>query len=156
MIYDKTASLFSTPGESGAILSGAPTDYAHALKEYSRELGMAFQIVDDILDFEGTPEEVGKPIGSDLAHGILTLPALIAMERYPTDNPIRKFFENRDDQDLLATAVDMVQQPSVIDAAFAAAQQRCSVSRKALMSLPKNQSRDSLDELLDYVVTRRN
>ena len=155
-IYDKTASLFTTAGESGAILSGAPTDYAHALKEYSRELGMAFQIVDDILDFEGTPEEVGKPIGSDLAHGILTLPALIAMERYPTDNPIRKFFENRDDQDLLATAVDMVQQPSVIDAAFAAAQQRCSVSRKALMSLPKNQSRDSLDELLDYVITRRN
>lgn len=155
-IYDKTASLFTTAGESGAILSGAPADHVQALKVYSLELGMAFQIVDDILDFEGTPEEVGKPVGSDLAHGILTLPALIAMQKYPTDNPIRRFFENREDQNLLSTAVDMVQQPSVIGAAFVIAEQRCSVSREALFSLPKNQSRDSLDELLNYVITRRN
>jgi all-trans-nonaprenyl-diphosphate synthase len=154
-IYDKTASLFTTAGESGAVLSGAPVQHSEALKEYSRELGMAFQIIDDILDFEGTPEEVGKPIGSDLAHGILTLPALIAIEQYPTDNPIRRFFADREDTDLLAKAVDMVQQRSIIDEAFAIAEQRCSVSREALLSLPKNPSRDSLDELLNYVITRR-
>ena len=66
-ICNKTASLFSTAGESGAILSGAPDDVVQALKRYSHNIGMAFQIVDDILDFEGDEEEVGKPVGNDLS-----------------------------------------------------------------------------------------
>ena len=154
-IYDKTASLFSTAGESGAILSGAPGHYVRALKEYSCQLGIAFQIVDDILDFQGTVAEVGKPVGSDLAHGILTLPALIAMERCETEDPIRKFFQHPQDEDRLAAAVDFVQQPSIIQSAYSVAEERSQKAREALMTLPKNPSRDSLEELLGYVVARR-
>jgi geranylgeranyl pyrophosphate synthase len=154
-IYDKTASLFSTAGESGAILSGAPDHHVRALKEYSCQLGIAFQIVDDILDFEGTVAEVGKPVGSDLAHGILTLPSLIAMERCGEDDPIRKFFQSPQDMELLAAAVDLVQQPPIIEAAYAIAEQRSRMAREALMTLPRNPSRDSLEELLAYVVARR-
>ena len=154
-IYDKTASLFSAAGESGGILSGAPDQYVRALKEYSCQLGIAFQIVDDILDFEGTVAEVGKPVGSDLARGILTLPALIAMERSEKEDPIGKFFQHPQDKKLLAAAVDMVQQPSIIEAAYAIAEERSQKAREALMTLPRNPSRDSLEELLGYVVARR-
>ncbi len=154
-IYDKTASLFSTAGESGAILSGAPDHFVRALKEYSCQLGMAFQIVDDILDFEGTVAEVGKPVGRDLAHGILTLPALIAVERSGSDNPVREFFQRPQDEGLLAAALDLVQRPSNIEAAYAVARKRCQVARDNLMMLPRNPSRDALEELLDYVVARR-
>lgn len=154
-IYEKTASLFATAGESGAILSGAPDSHVRALKTYSQELGTAFQIVDDILDFQGTPEEIGKPVGSDLANGILTLPALIAMQKYPMDNPIPKFFTDQGNMGLLSNAVDMVQHPEIINAAFSVAEDRCDASREALLSLPKNPSRDSLEELQSYVMQRR-
>lgn len=155
-IYDKTASLFTTAGESGAILSGASSGHVRALKEYSRQLGMAFQIVDDILDFQGTSEEFGKPVGSDLAHGILTLPSLIALEHYPKNNPILKFFAQKDDKTLLSKALDMVRQPNIIDEAFEIAANRCEVAKTALCALPKSTSRDSLEGLLHYVLTRRN
>ena len=155
-IYSKTASLFSMAGETGATLSGAPNVVIAALKEYALELGMAFQIVDDILDFQGSEEEIGKPIGSDLAHGIMTLPAFIALERHPRDNPIEAYFNGHsEDEALLQKAVEMCSQPEIIDAAYSEASRRCDVARKALHTLPKTPSRQSLDDLLDYVVIRR-
>ncbi len=60
------------------------TDQGQALRDYGENLGMAFQIADDILDFTGSDEELGKPAGSDLMHGTLTLPSLLLIERYPT------------------------------------------------------------------------
>ena len=67
----------------GAILSGAPEETVQRFHTFGHCLGMAFQIVDDILDFQGTESEVGKPVGADLAQGVLTLPALLLQERYP-------------------------------------------------------------------------
>ncbi len=155
-IYSKTASLFSTAGETGAVLSGAPEEQVAALKKYSGELGMAFQIVDDILDFEGAEQEIGKPVGSDLASGIMTLPAFIALERQPVDNPIETYFEDPDcDDDLLHKALDLIQQPDIMDEAYAEASRRCEVARGALMTLPDIPARRALEELLDYVVVRR-
>ena len=66
-IYKKTASLFTTAAESGAVLSGAPEHTIQALRDYGYNLGMAFQIIDDILDFNGLREEIGKPVGNDLS-----------------------------------------------------------------------------------------
>ena len=155
-IYNKTASLFSTSGETGAILSGAPDDQVNALREYSRELGMAFQIVDDILDFQGDEDEIGKPVGSDLANGIMTLPAFIAREASPAGNPIDVFLNDETgDNALLAEAVEMIRQPKIINAAYNEAARRCSVARDALHTLPHTPSRESLEQLLDYMLTRR-
>ena len=80
-IGGKTASLFATACEGGAMVSGQPEQAVHALREYGYNFGMAFQIVDDILDFTGDEAEMGKPVGSDLMQGTLTLPALLLMER---------------------------------------------------------------------------
>ena len=155
-IYNKTASLFSTSGETGAVLSGAPKEQVAALKEYSRELGMAFQIVDDILDFQGDEDEIGKPVGSDLANGIMTLPAFIARAGSPSGNPIEAYFrDDGEDDALLAEAVEFIRQPKIIDAAYDEAARRCEVARDALGVLPQTPSRDSLEHLLDYMLTRR-
>ena len=153
-IYDKTASLFTTAAESGAVLSGASEDDVQALKAYGYNLGMAFQIADDIMDFEGSPEEIGKPVGSDLAQGILTLPTLIAIERNPGDNPISTLCRRHDDAEALRQAMGLVQDPSIMEEAFAVADQ---FSRKALDSLAAvgpAEARDSLEELVSFLVRR--
>jgi geranylgeranyl pyrophosphate synthase len=153
-IYCKTASLFTMAAESGAVLSGAPEDRVQALKEYGYNLGMAYQIADDILDFEGSSEETGKPEGSDLAQGVLTLPTIIAMERHPEDGPIQALCESPNDSDALKRAVDLVQGPAVMEEAFAVAEQ---FSRKALNSLDaldRNDARDSLAGLVPCLVRR--
>ena len=154
-IYNKTASLFSTAGESGAILSGAPTEVVEALKEYSYNLGMAFQIVDDILDFQGIEEEIGKPVGNDLSHGIMTLPAVIVMERYPEHNPIADLFQRPNDETYLKRAVDMIQKSSAIEDSYSIARQFCGKAVNALGALPRSPYRDSLEELVEYVMSRR-
>ena len=154
-IYHKTASLFTTASESGAVLSGLSENYVGALRDYGQNLGMAFQIVDDILDFDGNEQEIGKPVGSDLAHGILTLPALIAMERYPNENVIPQLFSRSGDEELLQRSVEMVQDAAILDECYAVANDYCAKARSSLMSLPKNASRDSLEEIIGYVTARR-
>ena len=155
-IYNKTASLFSTAGETGATLSGAPPSEVDALRRYSRELGMAFQIVDDILDFQGDEAEIGKPVGSDLASGIMTLPAFIALERQPEENPITAYLSGgAEDAELLDAAVELISQPEIIEAAYDEAARRCEIARAALNALPNTESRQSLSALLDYLLSRR-
>ena len=154
-IFSKTASLFAVSGESAATISGAPDKHISALRKYAYELGMAFQIVDDILDFEGTQEEFGKPVGSDLAHGVMTLPTFIALDRRNGGNPVKAYFEDRNNEDLLAEAIDMIRQPEIMAQAYSEASRRCEVAGDALRTLPESPSRRSLELLLDYVVRRR-
>ncbi len=73
-IYSKTASLFAAAAEAGAVLGHAPEERVQLLRSYGQHLGMAFQIMDDILDFVGDERQMGKPVGSDLRQGIATLP----------------------------------------------------------------------------------
>ena len=154
-ISDKTASLFSTAGESGALLSGGPEQIVQALREYGHNIGMAFQIVDDILDFEGTQEEIGKPVGADLSHGIMTLPALIAMERYPERNPIPELFQRPEDENCLTRCVEMIQDSSIISDSYSVAEGFCRKAAQALQTLPRNPSRDALESIVEYVLERR-
>ncbi len=153
--YNKTASLFSTAGESGAILSGASEETVSALKEYSCNLGMAYQIVDDILDFNGSQKEFGKPVGSDLSQGKLTLPAMLAAQRDPENNPIPGLFRSPDDPERLRRSVEMVQDPCVIDDAYSMARDLCDRATHSLRALPPIPARDSLEALVDYVLARR-
>ncbi|MBA7693699.1 Heptaprenyl diphosphate synthase component 2 [subsurface metagenome] len=154
-ISSKTASLFSTATESGAILSQAPEESIKVLKDYGYNLGIAFQIVDDILDFISTEEELGKPTGSDLAQGTLTLPSMILLERYPEDNPVKRLFQNRDKQENIKQAIELVRNSSIIEECYAVASEYCARACRNLNLLPENASRQALIELANYVVNRK-
>jgi len=154
-ISSKTASLFSLATESGAILSQAPERSIKGLKEYGYNLGIAFQIVDDILDYISTEEEMGKPIGSDLAQGTLTLPAMLAMERYPEDNPVKRVFQNRGKQENIKPALELVRNSSIAQECYQVASDYCSKACQNLSLLPDNACRRALIELADYVVKRK-
>jgi len=154
-IVSKTASLFSLATESGAILSQAPEKSVRVLREYGYNLGIAFQIVDDIMDFIGTEEEMGKPVGSDLAQGTLTLPAMLLLERYPENNPVKELFENRDWQGNIKRAIELVRSSSIAQECYTAASDYCAKACRNLNLLPDNASRRSLIDLADYVVERK-
>jgi len=151
----KTASLFSLATESGAILSQAPEKSIKALKEYGNNLGIAFQIVDDILDFIGTEEDMGKPVGSDLTQGTLTLPAMLLLERYPEDNPVKRLFHNENKQENIKLAIELVRNSSIIQECYKVASDYCSKACSHLNLLPDNPIRQALIELADYVVKRK-
>lgn len=155
-IYNKTASLFTTAGESGAVLSNAPELIVRNLREYGYNIGMAFQIIDDVLDFEASSEELGKPVGNDLAHGILTLPALFAIEQQQPNNPVLQWIENPDDLEALPKAVEFVQGTSAIENARLVAKEFGSKALAALKNLDANTSKHSLEKIVHYVLDRRN
>ena len=151
----KTASLFSAATEAGAILSQTPERLVKVLKEYGYNLGVAFQIVDDILDFVGTEEELGKPVGSDLAQGTLTLPAMLLLERYPEDNPVKRLFQSRDKQKNIGLAIELIRNSSIVQECYGVASDYCSKACHNLSLLPDNPSRQALIQLADYIIRRK-
>lgn len=154
-IGGKTASLFVAAAEGGAIIAEVPEDGIEALGNYGYNLGIAFQIVDDILDFVGDEAEMGKPAGSDLMQGTLTLPSLLLMERYPSDNPIAKLFTSRRRQQHLARALEMIRNSTIIDDSYAVARDFSQRAIAALERLPAIPARNVLADLALYVLDRR-
>lgn len=154
-VTQKTASLFSMATESGAALSQAPEESIQILIEYAHNLGIAFQIVDDILDFIGTEEELGKPTGSDLAQGTITLPSIILLERYPEDNPVKRLFSNRDEPENIKLAIELVRNSSIIPECYQAAADYGAKACHNLKLLPDNAARQSLFQLADYIISRK-
>ncbi|MCX6008952.1 MAG: polyprenyl synthetase family protein [Chloroflexi bacterium] len=153
-ISAKTACLFSAATESGAVLSQAPEEAIAAMRDYGHNLGMGFQIVDDVLDFVGEEDELGKPVGSDLREGTMTLPSILFAESYPEDNLIKSIVEKKDAESV-ALAVEKIRNSSVIDECLALAAEFCSRARQALEKLPDNSARQSLLELAAYIIERR-
>ena len=152
----KTASLFSLATESGAILSRAPQWAVQSLREYGYNLGIAFQIVDDILDFIGTEEEMGKPVGSDLVQGTLTLPAMLLVKQHAEDNPVKKLFNHEDADRNVGLAIEMVCDSSIVDDCFNIALDYCTRACHSIKALPDNHSHRALTELTGYICRRRN
>jgi geranylgeranyl pyrophosphate synthase/phage shock protein PspC (stress-responsive transcriptional regulator) len=154
-ITGKTASLFATCAEGGALVCGAPADQVEAMRLYGLRLGIAFQIVDDILDFTGDPEVMGKPaVGSDLRGGTLTLPAILYMQREPDDNPIKRAFDGQRRRANLDRAIAEILEGDFIDESMATASRFGEEARETLQSLPSGDTRDTLDALVDYVLAR--
>lgn len=154
-ISAKTAALFLMAAESGAVLSQAPEESVQILKDYSFNLGIAFQVVDDILDFIGTEEEMGKPGGSDLSQGTLTLPAMLLLKHYPGDNPVKRLFEDRDKGENITLAIEAVRNSSVIDECYQVASGYRDKGCQNLKLLPNCPGRRSLAELADYIIQRK-
>ncbi|MDD2471562.1 MAG: polyprenyl synthetase family protein [Dehalococcoidales bacterium] len=156
-IIGKTASLFAMATETGAALSGAPEESVQVLKDYGMNLGIAFQIMDDVLDFTGTEEELGKPVASDLLQGTVTLPSLKILERYPGDNPVTRLFEKKGNvANNIAEAISLVKTTPILEECIETALGYSRTACKGLEALPANPSKESLYALADSMVKRRN
>jgi len=152
-IGDKTACLFVMASECASVLSGCPEEQVQALKDYALNFGLAFQIIDDILDFVGDPLALGKPVGSDLSEAASTLPSILYAEKYPQDHTIKAIIVDHR-KDLVPGAVEKVRESGVIDECRSIAQ---GFSRKASLSLnnlPDCDARRSLKALVAFVIER--
>lgn len=154
-IYAKTASLFEVSTEAAAVLSHADPDQTAQAKVVGFNLGLAFQIVDDVLDFVGNQEEVGKPVASDLRQGLLTLPALLAIDSRPVDDAtIDAILERRLDPAALEDLIWQVRTSDAIARSLDEARGFVRRAHEALASLPAGRERDALSDLAAYVVQR--
>ena len=155
-IYSKTASLFAASTETGAILSGAPEPEVQTLRDYGYNLGMAFQIVDDVLDFAGNEGDLGKPIGSDLRQGVVTLPTICFLEAHPEDETASRVLSGRGKgDDEVRAAVEAIKESGAIESSTAEAKRFAARSREALSILPPNEYRQAMLDLADFVVERQ-
>jgi len=153
-ISAKTACLFSLACESGAILSHSPENGITALRNYGHNFGMAFQVMDDVLDFTGDENEVGKPVGSDLAEGAVTLPSILYAEAHPGDNVIKNAIESKKPTDV-AKAVANIRDSEVIRESMEIASDFCSRACRAVEILPDSSFRHSFIDLATFIIERR-
>ncbi len=153
-IAAKTACLFSTSTQSGAILSGASEEIITALKDYGHYFGMAFQVIDDILDFTGKEADLGKPVGSDLREGAVTLPAILFWETEEGEKIIRQIIEDRD-VNLVKTAIEMIKASDILNECNRIAEDFSARSRNALNILPETEAKAALLALSKYMLSRK-
>lgn len=157
-ISGKTAALFANATEGGAILGGSDESTVEALRQYGHAAGMAFQIVDDVLDYTGSDEQLGKPAGSDLREGTITLPALLFIERYPRDNAIRKFLTttNRTQRETrLQDALSAIRRSDVLDESMGMAQDYVRRANDAVAHLAGSEAHRSLMAIGEYILARK-
>lgn len=154
-IYAKTASLFSAGTETGGILCGAPENEIQALRDYGYHLGLAFQIVDDILDFRGDEDRMGKPVANDLRQGIATLPVMLFAEKIPNHPTILKAVRREPvgDKEILAV-VEQIRASGCVDAAMEEARRFARQAQADLNRLPDNPYRYAMYGIADYAVAR--
>lgn len=152
-IAGKTASLFQASTRIGATLSQADIDTAKALSEYGFNFGMAFQIVDDIFDFAGDEQVLGKPVGSDLRQGTLTLPSIFFLQLFPNDNPINWILQgNGRSEEEVRQAIDMVRESSALELSKAEARIFAENAKNSLSGIPHNPYRQAMLDLADILI----
>lgn len=152
-IFSKTASLFALATEASGVLMAASDTEIQALRDYGYNLGMAFQIADDVLDFVGEEHNLGKPIGSDLRQGTVTLPVYYFAEAHPEHPAIVGYWHEGDTA--VEELVEAIRASSAIDNALAEASRFASRAAKALLVMPDIPARASLRDLASYVVRRQ-
>jgi all-trans-nonaprenyl-diphosphate synthase len=150
--YYKTASLMANSAKAAAVLSDVSDAQVEQLYGYGRHLGLAFQIVDDILDFTGSTEDLGKPAGSDLKSGNLTAPVLYTLEEKPYLEVLieREFAQEGD----LEQALALVRDGRGIERSRELANHHAKLAIGYLSELPPSEPRQALTKLADYVLSR--
>ncbi|KAI3851517.1 hypothetical protein MKW92_008357 [Papaver armeniacum] len=157
--YNKTASLISNSCQAVSIITGQTAEVSMLAYDYGRNLGLAFQLIDDVLDFTGTSASLGKGSLSDIRHGIVTAPILFAMEEFPQLRKIvDRGFHNPADVDL---AIEILGKSNGIQRAIELASEHANLAAAAIRSLPETdnvdarRSRQALVDLTQIVVTRK-
>jgi all-trans-nonaprenyl-diphosphate synthase len=155
--FYKTASLIAASCRSEAVFSGADEALKADMYEYGRRLGLAFQIVDDILDFTQSTEQLGKPQGQDLASGNLTAPVLLALKSPHGGDRLRELIETEfQEEGSLQEALQLVHSTGGLQAARQLAREHGDAARAALHRLPPCEAKRGLDSMIEYVLQRLN
>ena len=155
VIYRKTAKLFEAGAQMAAIVSGSPREIEQSMVDYGRHLGTAFQLVDDVLDYKATAEELGKNLGDDLAEGKPTLPVIYALAHAPAAEAarLREAIETGgiDDLDQITR---LIETSGGLEYTARMARREKELAVEALGRLPASKFRDALVTLADFAVAR--
>jgi geranylgeranyl pyrophosphate synthase len=150
-IRGKTASLFAMCCEGGAIVSRQSEDQVQSLREYGLNLGLAFQIADDVLDFTSDDDTLGKPAGNDLRQGTVTLPVILLAEQLPAGSALLRHIENGTSHD---EVVREVVRSDVLDTALKIARDHARRASEALHVFPRSDAKEVLVHLTETVTAR--
>jgi octaprenyl-diphosphate synthase len=157
IIDSKTAALFAAAAEVGGAISNRPADEQAALRSYGRNLGLAFQLVDDALDYSGDSARLGKSVGDDFREGKITLPVILSFRR---GNDRDREFWNRtivegkiDDGDL-EHAIGLMKKHKSIDATLERARSYGAIARDALAIFPESTERSAMQDVIDFCIAR--
>ena len=157
VIRSKTAKLFEASARLGAVLAESASDIEEACATYGQALGTAFQIIDDVLDYDGDASEMGKNLGDDLREGKSTLPLIAAMERgTPSQADVVRHAIENGSTDQLADIVQIVRETGALEVTRAAAVNEARRAMAAAERLPSNPYSKALLELAAQLLTRRN
>jgi octaprenyl-diphosphate synthase len=157
VIDAKTAALFAAAAEAGAVIAGRPKSEASALRSYGRNLGLAFQLVDDALDYSGEPSTLGKSVGDDFREGKITLPVVLCYRR---GNAAERAFWQRTLQqgeigeDDLAEAFSLMKQHNALADTMERARHYGAIARDALAIFPDSDAKAALLEAIEFCVER--
>lgn len=156
-IYSKTAVLFAAAGEIGAVLSEAPEDDVQRLRHYARQVGMAFQVIDDVLDVHATTEQLGKPAGGDLKQGTVTLPTMLYLEKADETarRDVLRIIEGGDpDGELVAETLARINASGAVEQATEVARSYIEEAKASLAGFPDIPARQALLDLADFAIQR--
>jgi geranylgeranyl pyrophosphate synthase len=156
-IEAKTATLLSACCDIGALLGSLTGAKRDALRAYGRHLGLAFQIADDVLDYTGTEDEIGKPIGHDVAEGFATLPLMLAMEESPVAGNLGHVLQDgmKLTADQADAVIESVRSSHGPERALEQAREHAAEARNRLSELGRGDAVPVLAALTDYVVSRK-
>jgi octaprenyl-diphosphate synthase len=157
VITRKTAKLFEVAAQTGAALATDHADHITAMQRYGLHLGIAYQLIDDALDYSAPPEQTGKNMGNDLAEGKPTLPLIYALSQSKSKsteaNLLRGAIETGSTIEL-PTIIKIIESTGAIEYTANAAKQHASQARDALIHIPESPYRQALFMLADFIVTR--
>lgn len=155
VIRRKTAQLFSAATEIAAIISTSDSTLQQTMANFGMELGMAYQIIDDLLDYIASPEQMGKNIGDDLAEGKATLPLIYAKQHASAQEAarIRQAIE-QGGLDGLTDVLEIIANTNAYDYTLRCAQEHARAAKDLLSQLPPSAAREALSQLADFVVGR--
>ena len=154
-IYAKTASLFEMTSRGAAMISSVDEATIETMRMFGYETGIAFQIVDDILDFTGEESTVGKPVGSDLLNGLVTLPAIYYAEACPEDEDVRSLANGGwGNQERMQRLVESIRKTDAVKKAMGEAKQHAERALQTLEDFEPSPEREGLENLVKYIVDR--
>ncbi|GAA5525078.1 octaprenyl diphosphate synthase [Microbulbifer aestuariivivens] len=155
VIHKKTGALFEAACETAAVLAGCSLEERSALKLYGRQLGLAFQLVDDALDYRGNPEELGKNVGDDLAEGKPTLPLIYTMARGTAEQAalVREAIVQRS-AERLTDIVSAINACGALDYTMEQARAAVDHAKNHLQFLPESEQKTALQQLADFAIER--